>query len=37
MENLVSKFLKEFCEENQNFSYIEQATQKRIKDIIVLI
>ena len=32
MENLVSKFLKEFCDENQNFSYIEQATQKRIKE-----
>jgi type II restriction enzyme len=32
MENLVSKFLKEFCYENQNFTYIEQATQKRIKE-----
>lgn len=32
MENLVSKFLKEFCQDNQNFSYIEQATQKRIKE-----
>lgn len=32
MENLVSKFLKDFCEENPNFSYIEQATQKRIKE-----
>lgn len=32
MENLVSKFLKEFCDENQDFTYIEQATQKRIKE-----
>ncbi len=32
MENLVSKFLKDFCEENSGFSYIEQATQKRVKD-----
>lgn len=32
MENLVLKFLEDFCEENSNFSYIEQATQKRIKD-----
>ncbi|MFA5460716.1 MAG: type II restriction endonuclease [Sulfurimonas sp.] len=31
MEKLVSKFLKEFCEENKNLQYIEQATQKRIK------
>ncbi|MFK7780361.1 MAG: type II restriction endonuclease [Candidatus Gracilibacteria bacterium] len=30
MENLVSKFLAEFCKENRNYSYIEQATQKRI-------
>lgn len=32
MENLVSKFLKEFCDDNLNFDYIEQATQKRIKE-----
>ena len=32
MENLVSKFLEDFCEDNSNFSYIEQATQKRIKE-----
>jgi len=31
MENLVSNFLKDFCTENKNFHYIEQATQKRIK------
>lgn len=32
MENIVSNYLEEFCRENTNFSYIEQATQKRIKD-----
>lgn len=32
MENLVSKFLEEFCEENNYFKFIEQATQKRIKE-----
>lgn len=32
MENIVSKFLEEFCLENTDFSYIEQATQKRIKE-----
>jgi type II restriction enzyme len=32
MENLVSKFLEDFCKDNSNFSYIEQATQKRIKE-----
>jgi len=31
MENLVSNFLQDFCNENPQFSYIEQATQKRIK------
>lgn len=31
MEKLVSKFLEEFCKENKNLQYIEQATQKRIK------
>ncbi len=31
MENIVSKFLDNFCNENSNFRYIEQATQKRIK------
>ncbi|ADG94632.1 Type II site-specific deoxyribonuclease [Arcobacter nitrofigilis DSM 7299] len=30
MENIVAKFLDEFCEENPEFTYIEQATQKRI-------
>ena len=32
MENIVSKFLEQFCAENKNFSFIEQATQKRIKE-----
>jgi len=32
MEKLVSKFLEEFCGENSNFRFIEQATQKRIKE-----
>ena len=31
MEKLVFKFLEEFCEENENLQFIEQATQKRIK------
>ena len=31
MENLVLNFLEDFCAENKNFQYIEQATQKRIK------
>ncbi len=30
MENIVSNYLNEFCKENKNFIYIEQATQKRI-------
>ena len=33
MENLVEKFIKDFCEKNSNFKYISQATQKKIKDI----
>ena len=32
MEKLVYKFLEEFCEENNNLQFIEQATQKRIKE-----
>ncbi|PNV83661.1 MAG: restriction endonuclease [Sulfurimonas sp.] len=32
MEKLVYKFLEEFCEENKNLQFIEQATQKRIKE-----
>ncbi len=32
MENIVSKFLDSFCEENADFKYIEQATQKKIKE-----
>lgn len=32
MENIVAKFLDEFCDENSNFDFIEQATQKRIKE-----
>ncbi len=31
MENLVSSFLDDFCTQNRSFQYIEQATQKRIK------
>jgi len=31
MENLVGKYLENFCLENQNFTFIDQATQKRIK------
>jgi len=30
MENIVSNYFHRFCQENANFSYIEQATQKRI-------
>ncbi len=33
MESLVEKFIKDFCDENSNFKYISQATQKKIKDI----
>jgi type II restriction enzyme len=32
MENIVSKFLGEFCNDNVDFQYIEQATKKRIKE-----
>lgn len=32
MEKLVFKFLEEFCEEDKNLQFIEQATQKRIKE-----
>jgi len=32
MEDIVSQYLNKFCLENNNFSYIEQATQKRIKE-----
>lgn len=32
MEKLVYKFLEEFCEEDKNLQFIEQATQKRIKE-----
>ncbi len=32
MENIISKHLEEFCLENKVFAYIEQATQKRIKE-----
>ena len=32
MENIVAKFLDEFCSDNTNFQFIEQATQKRIKE-----
>ena len=30
MENIVSNYINKFCQENTNFGYIEQATQKRI-------
>ena len=33
MENIVAKFLEEFCNDNVNFQYIEQATQKRILEV----
>ena len=32
MENIVSNYLRKFCQENSNFTYIEQATQKRIEE-----
>ena len=32
MEDIVSQYLNEFCLGNSDFSYIEQATQKRIKE-----
>ena len=34
MENLVSKFLTEFCLENPTFKFIEQGTQKSIKEYV---
>ncbi len=33
MENIVAKFLEEFCNDNLDFQYIEQATQKRILEV----
>jgi len=32
MENIVSNYLYKFCQDNRDFVYIEQATQKRIKE-----
>ena len=32
MENIVGKYLQTYCSKNTNFIYIEQATQKRIKE-----
>jgi len=32
MENIISKYFEEFCADSNNFEYIEQATQKRIKE-----
>lgn len=32
MENLVEKYLHIFCDKHKKFSYISQATQKRIKE-----
>ncbi len=34
MENIVGKYLETFCNKNENFSFIEQATQKRIKEFL---
>ena len=34
MENIVGKYLETFCTKNKNFSFIEQATQKRIKEFL---
>ena len=31
MENIVSNYIQKFCQTNKNFSYIEQATQKKLK------
>jgi len=32
MENIVSDYLNKFCSEYKDYTYIEQATQKRIKE-----
>jgi type II restriction enzyme len=32
MENIVGKYLQNYCSKYTNFSFIEQATQKRIKE-----
>ena len=32
MENIVSNYLTKFCQDNSNFTYIEQATQKKIEE-----
>jgi len=32
MENIVANFLEDFCAENDNFSFIKQATKNKIKD-----
>ncbi|CAM3821518.1 type II restriction endonuclease [Arcobacter cloacae] len=32
MENIVGKYLQNYCSKYTNFSFIEQGTQKRIKD-----
>ncbi len=32
MENIVSGYLEQFCKNNLNFTYIEQATQPKIKE-----
>ncbi len=32
MENIVSNYLTKFCQKNKDFTYIEQATQKKIKE-----
>jgi type II restriction enzyme len=33
MEDMVSQYLEDFCQENEGFSYIEQATKKSIKEV----
>lgn len=33
MENIVSAYFEEFCKNNKSFKFIEQATQKRIKEL----
>lgn len=32
MENIAGKYLQNYCSKNKKFSFIEQATQKRIKE-----
>jgi type II restriction enzyme len=32
MENIVEKFISDFCVENENFEYMTQGTKKKIRD-----